>query len=44
MSSNEEIAKPLAKLSDSIKSLSKLPDSVKSIPDETAMTEPHTVA
>ena len=37
MSSNEEIAKTLAELSDSAKILSKLPDSVKSMQDEIAM-------
>ena len=37
MSSNEEIAKTLAELSDSAKTLSKLPDSVKSMQDEIAM-------
>ena len=36
MSSNEEIAKTLADLSDSVKSLSKLPDSIKSMQDEIA--------
>ena len=36
MSSNEEIAKTLAELSDSAKTLSKLPDSIKSMQDEIA--------
>ena len=34
MSSNEEITKSLAELSNSVKTLSKLPDSVKSLQDE----------
>ena len=37
MSSNEEIVKTPAELSNSVKSLSKLPDSVKSIQDEIVM-------